>query len=160
MCENMNIKGLAGIIDTSLTKANEYTKKRYIDLISIVTRAGNVAWNEYINEDYELYTAVLENMDITAYLCYDASVEEAYLYIEDLETKVYALYGKEWEDKIGDIYANMVTVVGFDCWDKDTEVIDGNDSFIEDVNYNSQILGEMIQIFKLNINYNNEMLGA
>jgi hypothetical protein len=54
----------------------------------------------------------------------------------------------------------MVTMVGFDCWDKDTEIIDITDSFIEDVNYNSQILGEIVQIFKLNVNYNNEMLGV
>lgn len=160
MCENMEIRSLSGIIDTSLTKADAYSTKRYIDLIDLMTKAGTVTWNEHITEHYELYTLALEDINITAYLSYDAEKEEVYLYIEDLETYTYALCGKEYEDKIGDIYANMVTMVGFDCWDKDTEIIDITDSFIEDVNYNSQILGEIVQIFKLNVNYNNEMLGV
>lgn len=160
MCENVEIKGLTGIIDGSLTQVDEYSKKRYIDLVEYMTKSGTVTWNEHIDEDYELYTLAIENMDITAYLSYDTSKEEVYLYIEDLETKVCALYGQEWEDKIGNIYANMVTTIEYDCWDKETEIIDGTDSFIDDINYNSQILGEIIQFFKLNINYNNELLGV
>lgn len=33
------------------------------------------------------------------------------------------------------------------------------DEFIEDIDYNIQTLGETVEYFQLNVNYNEEMLG-
>ena len=49
------------------------------------------------------------------------------------------------------IYNNMNVIQ----YESDSEPF----KFVEDINYDSEILGEVKQIFKLNINYNQEILG-
>ena len=73
----------------------------------------------------------------------------------DMEDKdvnsYYCFSGKIWRDQLLDIYNNMNVIQ----YESDSEPF----KFVEDVNYDSEILGEVKQIFKLNINYNQEILG-
>lgn len=157
MCENTE-----GIIDTNLNLMPVDLAKRYLKCIKQLTKSGTYAWNENMTENNELYTLNWDEFQINAYLNYNAASDEAWLYVEDETQKIYYLFDdKSWKDDILDIYVNMVTYSEYDCWDKDTQLINDNKefNFVEDVNYNAQILGEYEIVFKLDVNYNQEMLG-
>lgn len=140
------------IIDDKVRMMSKEIAQRYVKLIELSTKTGNISWKEYISENIEQYVVELEEFNILAYLCYDASKEQLSLYVEDTEYNQYYLCeGKEWEDTITEIYGCMVT------YTVDEEY--NFDEFIEDIDYNIQTLGETVEYFQLNVNYNEEMLG-
>lgn len=141
------------IIDNNLQPIDESIAERYIKLINLSTKAGNIAWKEYITENMEQYVVELTEFNLLAYLCYDAEANELSLYVEDSDYNQYYLYkGEKWEPTITEIYGCMVTYA-------DSEEYESTD-FIEDIDYNIEILGKYIEYFKLNVNYNKEILGC
>lgn len=153
------IKGLPrGVIDTQLKEATKEQQEKYIKIISLMTKLGHITWKESYTATSELYSTTVDNLEMEAHLGYDADTNVLYMYIEDLNEKVCAFYDTEYEQEITDIYTNMVTISDYNCWDEDTEISDSQE-FVFGVDYDNQILGEVVKVFHLNINYNNDMLG-
>lgn len=142
------------IINNKIQQMNEEIAERYIKLVELSTKAGEITWKEFISEYEEQYIVELEDFNLVAYLNYNSSTEELSLYIEDMDYNQYYLYkGKKWEDIITEIYGCMVT------YTTDEEYNVNDENFIEDIDYNIETLGETIEYFQLNVNYNEEMLG-
>ena len=147
-----------GIVDDYLQDASPEQYENFMNVIKLMTKLGHITWQESYTSTAEYYSATIDSLNLEAHLGYDATTEDLYMFVEDLENKVSALYGDKYFDDLTEIYTNMVTTSNYDCWDKDTELVD-TEGFVLGVDYESQILGEVAQIFHTNINYNNEMLG-
>lgn len=84
------------IIDDKVRMMSKEIAQRYVKLIELSTKTGNISWKEYISENIEQYVVELEEFNILAYLCYDAGSEQLSLYVEDTEYNQYYLCeGKE-----------------------------------------------------------------
>lgn len=159
MIEVLDKTNLQGIVDNHLPDASKEQYDQYLKLISLMTKLGHITWNESYTSTTELYSTTIDQMDLEVHLGYDAETDVLYMYVDDLQNKVCAFYdGDDYEQDLTNIYTSMVTTSEYDSWDKDTELED-NGEFILGVNYDSQILGEVVKVFHLNINYNMESLG-
>lgn len=140
------------IINNKMNQMSNEIAKDNLNLISVLNNSANIIWTECFYEDLEVYWA--EVKDYNMYLLFQFNVEtnEMDLYIEDKDTNSYYCFsGRVWREKLCNIYTNMNTVQ----YDNKEEPF----QFIEDINYDSEILGEIKPLFKPDINYNQEMLG-
>lgn len=154
----MTIDNKQGIVDDYLQNASPEQYENFLNVIKLMTKLGHITWQESYTSNAEYYSTTIDSLNLEAHLGYDATTEDLYMFVEDLENKVSALYDNKYFDDLTEIYTNMVTTSDYSCWDKDTELVD-TEGFVLGVNYDNQILGEIVPVFHTNINYNNEMLG-
>ena len=140
------------IVNNNMNQMPEQIASDKLKIISTLNKSANILWEECYYDDLEVYWTEAKDYNIYLLFQLDTESNDFDLYMEDKDVNSYYCFsGKIWRDQLLDIYNNMNVIQ----YESDSEPF----KFVEDVNYDSEIKGEIKKIIKLNINYNQEILG-